>query len=369
MNQQPKRSTTLLATAMATALAMPIGVSFANEANLHSELQMLRDRVTQLEAEQQQEPASIATGNWSDAVSVGGYVEVEAAYHSNDYEDSSDIIISDAELWAEAEIAENVSAMILFYYEDGYDAPDVDEATIAYSPNDALTFTAGRTYLPFGVFETNMISDPITLEVGETREDLLMVGADMDGIYGSAYVFNGDIEELGEDDAISNYGVNLGYYWEQDEASVDVGVDWINSIQDTDGLEWTYGEVFEIEAVDEKVSGLALHANARYGPFSLITEYVGAMKDLAGKGTNTQLKAWSLEAGYDFIFGGMDSTVALGYQETTEALYFDLPETRVLGAVSMEVMPNTMLAFEYKRDTDYFGEESDTGTAQVAVEF
>jgi hypothetical protein len=65
----------------------------------------------------------------------------------------------------------------------------------------------------------------------------------------------------------------------------------------------------------------------------------------------------------------MDSTVALGYQETTEALYFDLPETRVLGAVSMEVMPNTMLAFEYKRDTDYFGEESDTGTAQVAVEF
>ncbi len=369
MNRQTRMAKTLLVSAMAAALGLPASAAFADEHGMREELNTLRDRVAELEATQTHQPATIATGNWSDAVTVGGSVAVDAYHEDYENENHSDIIISDASLWAEAEIAENVTALILFYYEDGYGSPEVDEATIAYSPNDTLTFTAGRTYLPFGVFETNMVSDPLTLDIGETREDILMVGAEMDGIYGSAYVFNGDMEKAGQDDLISNYGFNLGYYWEQGDASFDVGVDWINSIQDTDGLEWTYNEVFGTNTIHDRISGIGVHANGRYGPFSVITEYVGALKDLGGKGTNTEIKAWNLEAGYDFIFSGMDSTVAVGYQKTSEAEYFDLPEKRVIGAISMEVMENTTLAFEYKHDTDYYGEDTNTGTAQVAVEF
>jgi len=273
-------------------------------------------------------------------------------------------------MWVEAEIAENVSAMVLFYYEDGYDSPDVDEATITFSSGGGmpLSFTAGRTYLPFGSYETNMISDPLSLEIGEIREDILMVNFEADGFYGGAYIFNGDIEEDGSDNLIENYGFNMGYLWEQDKASIDIGLDWINSIEDTDGIEWVLND-YGISSVTERTQGIAVHANGQFGPISVFTEYVGALDDLAGDNTNTKIKAWNLEAGYNFVLGGMDSTVALAYQETSEAVDLYLPEERIVGAVSMEVMDSTTLAFEYKKDKDYYGENTHTGTAQVAVEF
>jgi len=47
--------------------------------------------------------------------------------------------------------------------------------------------TAGKMYVPFGNFESNMIQDPVTLEIGETRESAGQVGFEHSGFYGSAY--------------------------------------------------------------------------------------------------------------------------------------------------------------------------------------
>jgi len=35
--------------------------------------------------------------------------------------------------------------------------------------------TAGQLYVPFGAFETGLISDPLTLEIGETRESTVLL--------------------------------------------------------------------------------------------------------------------------------------------------------------------------------------------------
>lgn len=355
-------------------VGLSLGQESAAESSVEDEVKWLHDRVTHLEGKlaeaANEEPEEEVEASWSDRVTIGGVVMVDASYTSADEGDSSDIIISDAELWAEAEIAENLSAIVLFYYEDGYDAPDLDEAYISFSPESAapLTFTAGRTYLPFGHFETNMVSDPLTLELGEIREDMLMVSAESDGFYGGFYLFNGDLNEEGSPDVIEHFGLQLGYAYEDGDNAFEMGMGWINSLQDTDGVEWLYTDN-DLDTVTEYADAIAMHASGRMGPVSVFTEYVGALDDVAGPNTNTKFTAWNIEAGYDFMMNGMDSTVAVGYQATDEAEVLELPEERVIGTLSMNVIENTTLAIEYKKDTDYEGEDYHTGTAQVAVEF
>ena len=99
-------------------------------------------------------------------------------------------------------------------------------------------------------------------------------------------------------------------------------------------------------------------------------------------GGNAEPRAWNLEAGYSFELAGRESTLAVGYQESSEAIALGLPETRTSVALAVALMENTSLAFEWAHDEDYAttdtdavtgaagsGEESDTVTVQLAVEF
>ncbi len=69
--------------------------------------------------------------------------------------------------------------------------------------------------MPFGNFESNMISDPVTLTLAETREDVVQVGFGTEGgFYDSAYFFNGDTDKSkdnvyssADNDHIDNYGI------------------------------------------------------------------------------------------------------------------------------------------------------------------
>jgi len=72
---------------------------------------------------------------------------------------------------------------------------------------------------------------------------------------------------------------------------------------------------------------------------------------------------------------GKETTLAIGYQGTDEALALELPETRLMGSVAMEIFDSTSLAFEWTHDEDYdesdggTGEDTDIATIQLGVEF
>ena len=106
---------------------------------------------------------------------------------------------------------------------------------------------------------------------------------------------------------------------------------------------------------------------------------------MAWNSAGTEPRAWNIEAGYNFNIANMESTVAVGYQGSDEALGLGLPERRTIAALSMEVYENTTLSFEYAHDSDYDTSESsidgegevvkgtdksaDTLTMKLAVEF
>jgi len=116
------------------------------------------------------------------------------------------------------------------------------------------------------------------------------------------------------------------------------------------------------------------------GPVSLMGEYITALDEfqanhLAFKGQAAQPKAWNAEAGFTFNIAGIETTLAVGYQATEEALALELPESRILGVVSAGIYDNTTVSLEYAVDSDY--DENDGGTGkdaksailQFAVEF
>ena len=107
-----------------------------------------------------------------------------------------------------------------------------------YNPDVApVFFTGGQIYVPFGVYDTNLVSDPLTLEIGETRETAALLGFEYAGVGGSVYGFNGD-HKLNGDNRIGSWGANLSYAWEQDDVAVAASAGWINNLGDSDTLSY-----------------------------------------------------------------------------------------------------------------------------------
>lgn len=203
----------------------------------------------------------------------------------------------------------------------------------------------------------------------------MLLGYEGGGFYGAAYTFNGDSGEASTpagEDTIEHFGASFGYLWTDGDTSLDVGVDYISSLADSDGL----GDGLSApEALQSFASATALHAIYTRNALGVIFEYISSDEfdaaDLAFNGQGASVSAFNLEAGYDFGWG----VAAIGYQGTDEAVGLGLPESRVLFAVSKEIFEATTLSFEHAMDEDYSsadggtGNDASTTTIQLAVEF
>jgi hypothetical protein len=288
----------------------------------------------------------IAEPTWE----LGGVIEVEATSG----EDTSDIAVATAELGIGAEINEKVSGEVVLLHEAGEPDPIVvDVATVSLAFSDTFSVTAGQSYAPFGVFDSNMISDPLTLEMAETAVSSIQADIASGALTTSLYTFNG----TNEDEEIDNWGASIGYEAE----SFSVALGYIANIGDSDGI--------AAETIDSEVPGMSVSASAGFGAFSLIGEYIAASDDFkAGDGSFTA-EAQPSASNVELAYTAGATTFAVGQQNTDEAEELGLPETRTLAAISHEFMENTTLALEYASDEDYAGEESSMVTAQIAVEF
>jgi hypothetical protein len=338
----------------------------------------LTQRVHQLEEKLKIEGEG-APAEWTDRVTVSGAVEVEAGFTSTDPvegegSDDSDFALSTVELGIGAKIVDHVSGDVLFLYEDGEDIV-VDEAFITIDGGDVvpLYLRAGELYVPFGNFETHMISDPLTLEIAEMREAALQIGTEAGGFYGSAFIFNGDVDEIdADDDHVDNFGANAGFGLESDAFSVDVGVSYLNNLIDADGWEGAIAD--EELALNEYVAGVGAYAIVSFGPLTFIGEYVSALDDIQWVDGDDNLidedhiAAWNVEIGFGFALGAKEATLAVAYQGTDNA-QSRLPETRYLGSVGVSIFENTTVALEYLMDEFENDDDAQALTAQLAIEF
>ena len=231
------------------SLVLPFStVCGATEAHEHiGGVKGLSERVKELEGAM--EKYNIL-GKWSDKVTLSGAIAVEAAYEKIDFddpatedEDSSDINLATVELGIDVDIVKHVKGHVLFLWEEDETEPvDLDEGIIRIDGEDVvpLHLDVGKLYVPFGYFESHFISDPLTLELGETRETAVVAGFTNDWFDLSVGAFNGDIDKIDKDDHINSF-VASGIFTLPEEAvsglGLMAGVSWISNIADSDTLQ------------------------------------------------------------------------------------------------------------------------------------
>lgn len=329
------------------------------------------------------ESAGKGTPGFLKSIDVGGVVEVEAT-SAEDYAgvDSSDITLSTVELYIDAQPFDFVSTHVQLLYEEDADNDRItlDEAFVTLGNTDEfpLYLQAGKWAMPFGGFDTNMSSDPVTKDLGETKEAAVLVGAAWEGFTVEGYLYNGDSQQTGDDNEIDQFGLAVGYGGEFSGVSVAVGAGYISNIADSDGLTDALGG--NATALGDYIGGLEAHGSIGYQGFALLGGYMKAADsfqtgEVNFNGIGAEPAAWNLEAAYTMPILDKETTFAATIQGTDEALALGLPESRYGGAVTVGVMENTAVTAEYLHDEDYgvadggTGGDSHTATLKLAVDF
>lgn len=322
-------------------------------------------------------------GKLADRLEFNALLEVEA-FANKDFSGAktSDVSLATVELGLDAKVSEMVTAHVIALYEEGAEDDHliIDEGTIILGNAEKSPFhlMAGKMYVPFGSFASALVSDPLTLELAETRDTALLAGFVEAGWYGTLYTFNGEVDETGANDTMNTFGASLGYRLEEDKWQLDLGAGWLNNLGNSNAIRDHLATTSV--TVDGFIEALAMHGRLQYDGWSVLTEYVAALDsfqpgemDFAGRGAKP--KAWRLELARTMELAEREVTLALGYQRTDEAVALGLPEHRYLGAVGIHLFANTTLALEYRHDQDYdltrggTDENAHQLVAQLAVEF
>jgi len=301
---------------------------------------------------------------------IGALVEVGVS-SGNDFNgnEKSDVELATVEISIDSQINDLVSGHILLLYEEYYTPLDVDEATITIkNKDDPVSLVMGQMYVPFGLFKTAMISDPLTLELGETRESALMVSYD-NGFYASIYVYNGDTRKATKDDKLDHAGGAIGFKTEKNKFSLDVGYNRISSIADSEVITTVIlvDGLTTPDALSDLVSGTAAYAVMKIGMYTFIAEMVSADSKFNSTdlsiGSSGKMRATNYEVDVE-LSNGIGLAAAI---QSTDNVMGYFPRKRRMVSTSYEIAKNTTLAFEYFKDKDYSKADGGTGGSSNAV--
>lgn len=273
---------------------------------------------------------------------ISGVVEVEMTADS--------IAASTVELAFSKQVNSSVTADMSLLYEGA--TTDIDAATITIAPKESgWNITSGQFVVPFGSFDSNMISDPLTLELAETNANALQFGYEAGGFVLSAYTASGAT-------SLDTNGYNLAYKYESDKARFGLGMGSTNNLSKSGGIDST-----------DQVAGQSLIATMGLGGLDLTYENIAAGAAFTtGTLIGQQPTATNIELAYGFTLGGKETTLALGSQSSEQANGL-LAKSRTMLGLSSEIMQGTSLGLEYNEETDYASVASSNITVKLAVEF
>jgi hypothetical protein len=345
-------------------------------------------------------------GHIEDTIHIHGLLEFGAAYHSTDmnegykgYRQDSDLSMTSVEVGIGAQVNDWVRAETILIYEDPsgaidlYDGIreetnfDVEEAiiTIANPEVTPAFLKAGKMFVPFGAYLTHFpddmgIDSPLTLLMGETNEKALLIGAEYSGITFCGYVFNGDVEEMGDgDNVIETYGFDANYAYKCDDHDMDllVGASYISNLTDSDWIEESLHH-HNLE-IDDYGAGTAAYFHISCQGVFFDAEYMALIDSVKiydaemyeGKINNSEV--WNFELGYNYNWW-RNLEIALQYAGSNDCDLLGFPRDRYGINFNQEVFENTILSVGYLYD-EYDGEDSlkrntrDLAFGQLAVTF
>ena len=408
--------------AIAVAIATTAtGICFAQSTTQGDELDALKSRVAELERiirEQQQMiagqrrpgannvaptaaqpftameevgvPLGEHAGQLLDRLKLSWVVEVEAGYgrtkSDTGGEEASDIALATVELGIEARITDWIKGTaILLWEEDDTEPVDLDVGTIFLGnpERSPFSFEIGKFYVPFGRYESAFITDPMTLEIGETRESAARLGFGHGPLAVGLSVFNGDVDKTGRtDNHLENIVLDASMGWEWDHGDLALGAAYTSHLADSNGLQDAVLDNATGGTLDNRIGAVAVWASVSLRRISLSAEYLAALNDFkpnslsfSGPGNDwawsARPRALNLEAAYQ----ATDRITLAAKYEVADDTFDWLPERRY-GCCAQYVLHEGKLgtasvALEYLHGSydDADDTREDTVTLQIALVF
>lgn len=314
-------------------------------------------------------------------ISYNGTIEVEAAYQDTDSETTSDITLATVELGIDAKPIKHVSGHIVFLFEeDDTDPVEVDQGFIRLDGEEKCPFyaEAGRLYLPFGNYDSHFISDPLTLELGETRESALVLGYGDDHIEFSLGIFNGDVNEADEnDDMIDGFAAGAVYTMPSfGGISLSAGVSYLSNIGDSDGLS---GQLMVADTITSYVPAATAYVSASLNEtvfchleYMLTTDNFSAGDLVFDEGRDVEPWALNVEVAYaatDQLMVGLRYGATNDAGGATDDADVFLPESLYGAVVGYTPMDHVDIALELQAGEFANGNDFTTATVQLALAF
>jgi hypothetical protein len=320
-------------------------------------------------------------------ISVSGGVEGRAIV-ANDYHSSTttDFDLSRAEIDIIGEIEPAVTAAMVISYENGT-LPDMIRIhnsrikldrgfiTIGNLNKCPVYFTLGQIAVPFGDFTSYMVTLPMTNLLGKIKQRAAVLGFYQNGLYASAYGFQGDTHVDHEVDMIKRGGFNAGYEFQHGKISGNFGAGYTGNIAESLTMQETGFPLFtgfegqeelhnRVPAVD--VHGMLVFGQQGESQLDLAAEYIGATKDfdlydMMFNHHGAKPAAADFEAQYEFKVMNKPSAFAIGYGKTWEALAVNLPESNYYASAHTSLWKDTIESIEFRHDKYYTSHDSASG--------
>lgn len=222
-------------------------------------------------------------------LSLSGTLETEASYSRTKSDttdaETSDITLATLELGIEANLTDWLKGTAIFLWEEDDTEPiDLDVATVCLGNPDHFPFSleVGKFYVPFGKYDSVFITDPVTLELGETRESAARLSLLQGPLQVGISVFNGDIDETGStDNHLENIVLDASLEREWDQGSLVVGISYTTNLADSDGLQDAVLDNTRGGTLDNRIEALSVWMNMNCRRVSLSFEYLAALDDFA----------------------------------------------------------------------------------------
>lgn len=232
---------------------------------------------------------------------------------------------------------------------------------------------AGQAYLPFGQYNTNMVTWSMLSAMAQTRQPTVIAGYSQgvqNGFSGALFAYNSEVTQ-GNNGA---GGGNLTYQWGNDAISGNLSGSVISNIGDSGGMQNTgasdgtfpgFGENANTEAFNP-VPGYDFNGTLNIGSYSFLAEYASAAvpfssSALSYNGEGAKPSSGNIEAAQTFKWLHKPATVAIGYGWTSQALALDLAQQRFSAVLNVSWWRDTVESLEFRHDINYSSSDYASG--------
>lgn len=281
--------------------------------------------------------------------------------------------LSTAEVFGELRPASFVRLYAHLLHEDGDSGINLDEAFVVLGQSADFPgyLMGGRVYPAVGLFESFMVSDPITKEIFETQATAWEAGWAGEWLRLSLAGYNPTVRRDGQDAALFETYLLRVQITPPEKAlgglKLSLGGAYTNNVAGSGFLQ----EQVPGQRLASLAGGLSFSASAEYGPLTLLAEYIRADSftpgelDYAPPDSSPQPWAFNLELSWALA----QDWRLTGRYEGGGDLYSEAPQRQGGLCLAWQPWPHLALALEYLRGEYDDGSKLDLVTSQLSLIF